>query len=40
MKDAGYKVAPWVEEMMASGNKTFYKVENGNRLSYSPSKGL
>lgn len=34
MKAAGYKVAPWVDEMIAGGAKTFYKVENGNRFCY------
>ncbi|QEC66425.1 3-hydroxyacyl-CoA dehydrogenase/enoyl-CoA hydratase family protein [Panacibacter ginsenosidivorans] len=34
MKAAGYTVAPWVEEMLAAGNKSFYKVENGKRLYY------
>ena len=34
MKAAGFKVAAWVEEMLASGAKTFYKVENGKRLCY------
>ncbi len=34
MKAAGYKVASWVDEMIAAGNKTFYKVENGKRLCY------
>ncbi|HEY4876319.1 MAG TPA: 3-hydroxyacyl-CoA dehydrogenase NAD-binding domain-containing protein [Puia sp.] len=34
MKDAGYSVAKWVGEMIASGAKTFYKVENGKRLYY------
>ena len=34
MKAAGYKVASWVEEMLAAGIKTFYKVENGKRLFY------
>ena len=34
MKDAGYAVAAWVDEMIASGAKTFYKVENGKRLYY------
>jgi 3-hydroxyacyl-CoA dehydrogenase len=34
MKDAGYAVAPWVEEMLAAGIKTFYKVDNGKRLYY------
>ena len=36
MKEAGYAVAPWVEEMLAAGNKTFYKVEAGKTLSYDP----
>ncbi len=36
MKAAGYKVAPWVEEMLAAGKTSFYKIENGVRLSYSP----
>ncbi len=34
MKAAGYNVAPWVDEMIAAGNKSFYKVENGKRLCY------
>ncbi len=34
MKAAGYKVAAWVEEMIASGAASFYKVENGKRLYY------
>jgi 3-hydroxyacyl-CoA dehydrogenase len=34
MKDAGYAVAEWIDEMIASGAKTFYKVENGKRLYY------
>ena len=34
MKDAGYKVAPWVEEMLAAGINSFYKLENGKRLFY------
>src|SRR5687768_3846339 len=34
MKDAGYKVASWVDEMLAAGNKSFYKVENGTKLYY------
>jgi 3-hydroxyacyl-CoA dehydrogenase len=34
MKTAGYKVAAWVEEMIASGATSFYKVENGKRLYY------
>ena len=32
MKEAGYKVAAWVEEMLNKGIKSFYKVENGIRL--------
>lgn len=34
MRDAGYTVAGWVDEMIASGAKTFYKAENGKRLYY------
>lgn len=34
MKAAGFTVAPWVEEMIAAGNTSFYKVENGKRLYY------
>jgi 3-hydroxyacyl-CoA dehydrogenase len=34
MKAAGYKVAAWVDEMLASGATSFYKVENGKRLYY------
>jgi 3-hydroxyacyl-CoA dehydrogenase len=36
MKEAGYPVAPWVDEMLRAGNKSFYKVEGGKRLSYDP----
>ena len=36
MKEAGYNVSPWVDEMLAAGNKSFYKIENGKRLYYSP----
>ncbi|HTE31048.1 MAG TPA: 3-hydroxyacyl-CoA dehydrogenase/enoyl-CoA hydratase family protein [Chryseolinea sp.] len=39
MATAGYKPAPWVSEMLAAGNKSFYKVENGKRQYYDiPSK--
>jgi 3-hydroxyacyl-CoA dehydrogenase len=31
---AGRTVAPWVTEMLAAGNTTFYKVENGVRKFY------
>jgi len=34
MKTAGFKVAAWIDEMIAAGNKSFYKVENGKRLCY------
>jgi len=34
MKAAGYKVAAWVDEMLASGATSFYKVENGKRMYY------
>lgn len=34
MKAAGYAVAPWVEEMLATGAQTFFKVANGKRLYY------
>lgn len=34
MKAAGYAVAPWIAEMIASGAKSFYKVEQGKRLFY------
>ncbi|MCR6719215.1 MAG: hypothetical protein NVV59_02765 [Chitinophagaceae bacterium] len=36
MEAAGYTVAPWVKEMLAAGNKTFYKVEAGRKYSYDP----
>jgi 3-hydroxyacyl-CoA dehydrogenase len=39
MKEAGYKVAPWVDEMLAKGIKSFYKIEKGQRLHYSPLTG-
>ena len=34
MRDLGYKVAGWIDDMIGSGAKTFYKVENGKRLYY------
>jgi 3-hydroxyacyl-CoA dehydrogenase len=36
MKDAGYKIAAWVDDMLAAGNKSFYKVEAGKKYSYDP----
>lgn len=39
MKEAGRKPAAWVDEMIASGNTSFYKTENGVRKFYDiPSK--
>ena len=32
MRAAGYKVASWIDEMIASGATSFYKVEAGKRL--------
>ncbi|MEO8582842.1 MAG: 3-hydroxyacyl-CoA dehydrogenase NAD-binding domain-containing protein [Flavitalea sp.] len=37
MKAAGYPVAQWVEQMLAKGNTSFYKTENGKRLYYNVS---
>jgi 3-hydroxyacyl-CoA dehydrogenase len=34
MKEAGYAVSSWVNEMLQAGVKSFYKVENGKRLYY------
>jgi 3-hydroxyacyl-CoA dehydrogenase len=34
MKAAGYKVASWIDEMIAGGATQFYKVEDGKRLCY------
>lgn len=34
MKAAAYSVAPWIDDMLAAGIKSFYKVENGKRLYY------
>jgi 3-hydroxyacyl-CoA dehydrogenase len=39
LKAAGYTVATWIDEMLAKGNNSFYKVENGKRLCYSPATG-
>lgn len=32
----GEKIAGWVKEMLAAGNTSFYKTENGKRLAYDP----
>jgi len=34
MEAAGYRVAPWVKQMIADGNNFFYKIENGKRFYY------
>ncbi len=34
MKEAGNTVAPWVEEMLGAGIKSFYKTEGGKRWYY------
>ncbi|MFM2376465.1 MAG: hypothetical protein RLZZ165_1562 [Bacteroidota bacterium] len=31
---AGYRVAPWVREMLDAGHKTFYRSENGKHFYY------
>lgn len=36
MKAAGYTVAAWVDEMLANGITSFYKVEHGKRFCYDP----
>ncbi|HTQ29010.1 MAG TPA: 3-hydroxyacyl-CoA dehydrogenase/enoyl-CoA hydratase family protein [Puia sp.] len=39
MREAGYSLPAWVDDMLAKGITSFYKVENGSRLCYSPAKG-
>lgn len=34
MNKDGYHVAPWVNDFIAAGNTSFYKVENGKRLYF------
>ncbi len=36
MQEAGYRVAPWVTEMLAAGHASFYKVEAGKKYCYDP----
>ena len=40
MKAAGYNVAAWVNDFIATGNTSFYKVQSGKRLYYDVSSGL
>ncbi|MBO9571861.1 MAG: enoyl-CoA hydratase/isomerase family protein, partial [Chitinophagaceae bacterium] len=39
MKETGYSVAPWVEEMLKKNITSFYKIENGKRLYYNINSG-
>jgi 3-hydroxyacyl-CoA dehydrogenase len=39
MKAAGYAVAPWVDDMIAKGHRSFFKVENSQRVSYDVALG-
>ena len=39
IKEAGFSVAPWVDEMIAKGTASFYKIEEGKQLCYSPQAG-
>lgn len=36
MKEAGYSVAPWIDDMVAGGFNTFYKIEGGKKFAYDP----
>jgi 3-hydroxyacyl-CoA dehydrogenase len=36
MESMDIEVASWVKEMLESGNDTFYKIENGTELQFSP----
>ncbi|MBM3444461.1 MAG: 3-hydroxyacyl-CoA dehydrogenase/enoyl-CoA hydratase family protein [Bacteroidetes bacterium] len=36
MRKAGHQVAPWVDEMLAKGIKTFFTIKDGKRYAYSP----
>ncbi|HCL84443.1 MAG TPA: 3-hydroxyacyl-CoA dehydrogenase, partial [Chitinophagaceae bacterium] len=36
MEAAGYKAADWVKEMLDGGTGSFYKVDKGQKLAYSP----
>ncbi|MDX6692918.1 MAG: 3-hydroxyacyl-CoA dehydrogenase [Blastocatellia bacterium] len=38
MEDEGIAIAPWVEEMLAAGNETFYRSEGGHLSYYDPSR--
>ncbi|MDB3887398.1 3-hydroxyacyl-CoA dehydrogenase/enoyl-CoA hydratase family protein [bacterium] len=34
LKDSGFEIAPWVDEMLVAGCETFYKIENGKKFYY------
>lgn len=34
IKEAGFTIAPWIDEMLNKGFTSFYKTENGNRYYY------
>ncbi len=34
IKEAGFSIAPWIDEMLNKGFTSFYKTENGNRYYY------
>lgn len=34
MKSAGIEVAPWIHEMLAAGNDSFYQIKNGKNYCY------
>jgi 3-hydroxyacyl-CoA dehydrogenase len=34
MKEAGFAPAPWIDEMLAGGNTSFYKIEKGVKFYY------
>ena len=36
MEASGYQPAPWINEMIAAGMTSFYKIEKGEKLAYSP----
>jgi 3-hydroxyacyl-CoA dehydrogenase len=36
IKEAGYTVATWVDEMIAAGNKSFYTLEGNKKMVYDP----
>lgn len=36
MKASGYPVAAWVDDMLASGVTSFFRIENGRRMAYQP----